>query len=110
MSAVSPLGHLRRRVTLEAPVEVADDIGGVTRSFAAIAVLWADIRPVGSIERFVATQQQEMITHRVRLRWRDGVTAAMQLRLGARLLLVRDVSDADETRRYLVCHCQEIKP
>lgn len=110
MSAVSPLGHLRRRVTLEGPVEVADEIGGVTRSFVTLALLWADIRPAGGGERFVATQQQEMITHRVRLRWREGVTAAMQLRLGPRLLLIRDVADEDETRRYLVCHCQEIKP
>lgn len=110
MNAVSPLGHMRRRVTLEGPVEVADDIGGVTRSFATLALLWADIRPAGEATRFVAVQSQETITHRVRLRWRDGVTAAMRLRLGTRLLLIRDVTDENETRRYLVCHCQEIKP
>ena len=31
MKSVSPLGRLRKRVTLEQPVETLDAIGGVTR-------------------------------------------------------------------------------
>ena len=110
MRAASPLGRLRKRVTLEQPVEIPDTIGGVTRSFATLAVLWAQIAPAGGAERFVAVQAQEQITHRVRLRFRDDVTAAMRLRLGARLLLIRNVSDEDETRRYLTLDCMETKP
>ena len=110
MKSVSPLGRLRKRVTLEQPVETPDAIGGVTRGFAALATLWAEIMPVGGAERFVAMQQQEAITHRVRLRFFSAVTAAMRLRLGTRILLIRDVTDEDETRRYLICHCEEQKP
>ena len=110
MRSVSPLGRLRKRVTLEQPVEVADVIGGVTRGFAALATLWAEIAPAATAGSFIAAQQQERITHRVRLRYFSVVTAAMRLRLGVRLLLIRDVTDEDETRRYLVCHCEEVKP
>ena len=110
MKQVSPLGHMRKRVTLEQPIETPDAIGGVTRSFATLAVLWAAIAPMSGAERFAAVQQQERITHRLRLRHRDGVSAAMRFRLGARLLWIRDVADADETRRYLICHCEEFKP
>ena len=110
MSVASPIGRMRRRVTLEAPVETADDVGGVVRAFVPVAALWADITPLGGEARFVADQAQERLTHKVRLRWRDGVSAAMRFRLGARLLAIRDVSDASETRRFLVCHCLEVKP
>ena len=110
MSVASPIGRMRRRVTLEAPVDTPDDIGGVARTFAAVAALWADITPMGGETRFVADQTQERITHKVRLRWRDGVTATMRFRLGARILLIRDVTDESETRRFLLCHCLETKP
>jgi SPP1 family predicted phage head-tail adaptor len=110
MKTVSPLGRLRKRVTLEQPVEAPDAIGGVTRGFAALATLWAEIAPAGTAESFIAAQKQERITHRVRLRWFSAVTAAMRLRLGTRMLLIRDVTDEDETRRYLICHCEEVKP
>ena len=110
MKTVSPLGRLRKRVTLEQPVETPDAIGGVTRSFVALATLWAEIAPLSGAETFAAVQPQERITHRVRLRYFSAVTAAMRLRLGTRLLLIRDVSDEDERRRYLICHCTENKP
>ena len=109
MSAGSPIGRMRRRVTLEAPVETADDIGGTARTFTAVAALWADITPAGGETRFVADQAQERITHKVRLRWRDGVSAAMRFRIGARVLVIRDVADESETRRFLICHCLETK-
>ena len=110
MKSVSPLGHMRKRVILEQPVETPDVIGGVTRSFATLATLWAQIAPVRGAEALIAVQQQEIITHRLRLRYLPGVTAAMRFRLGARILWIRDVTDEDETRRYLICHCQEYKP
>ena len=109
MSAGSPIGRMRRRVTLEAPVETADDVGGVVRVFAPVAALWADIAPTGGETRFVADQAQERITHKVRLRWRDGVSAAMRFRIGARVLVIRDVADESETRRFLICQCLESK-
>ena len=105
-----PIGGLRRRLTLEAPVDVADDIGGVTRGFAAVATLWGDIHAVTGARLFVAERPEENITHLVRIRYREGLTGAMRLRLGARILNIRAVHDVDERRRYLQCHCREVKP
>ncbi|MFC0241255.1 head-tail adaptor protein [Rhodopseudomonas telluris] len=38
-------GQLTTRLTLEAPVDSDDGQGGVTRSYAAQAVLWAQLAP-----------------------------------------------------------------
>ena len=110
MSARAPIGGLRRRLTLEAPVDVPDDIGGVTRGFAPVATLWGDIHVVTGARLFVAERPEEDITHLVRIRYRDGLGATMRLRLGARILSIRAVHDVDERRSYLTCHCREVKP
>ena len=41
-------GALNRRLVLEAPVESADGAGGVTRSYSAVATLWAAVEPVAA--------------------------------------------------------------
>jgi len=103
-------GRLRRRVTLEAPLDVADDMGGATRGWRLVAMLWAEIESLRGATRLAAGRLEQTITHRVMLRWRDDVTGAMRLRLGARVLLVHAARDPDERRARLVLDCEEIAP
>ncbi|QLP98434.1 MAG: phage head closure protein [Rhodoblastus sp.] len=103
-------GRLRRRVTLEAPADVADDIGGATRGWVAVATLWADIESPRGATRLAADRLEQAIAYRVTLRWREGVTGAMRLRLGARILLIKAARDPDESRRSLVLDCEEATP
>ena len=107
MSAIS---GLRSRLTLEAPVDVPDDTGGVSRSYAAAGNVWGQILPAKGIDRFVGERMEESITHAIRLRFQPGLTAAMRLRLGARVFLIHGVEDIDEHRRFVMCQCEEIKP
>ena len=58
-------GLLNRRLTLEAPVESADGAGGVTRSYDAVATLWAQVTPVSAARAFEAEQLGARITHRI---------------------------------------------
>ena len=109
MSAPS-VGALRRRVIIEAPVETPDDTGGVTRGFTPLDAVWASVAPVSGQRLFVAQRPEEDISHIVRIRWRAGLTAAMRLRIGPRILLVRALHDVNETRRHLVLYCREITP
>jgi SPP1 family predicted phage head-tail adaptor len=47
------------------------------------------------------------ITHRIWIRFRDGVSAGQRFHKGARLFAVKLVQDPDETGRYLTCLCEE---
>jgi len=106
---VSPrAGDLRRRVTLEAPADVVDEIGGVTRSWVVVATLWARIETPRGATRLAAERLEQALGHRVTLRWRDDVTGGMRLRYGARVFAIRAVRDPDESRRSLVLDCEEI--
>ena len=47
------------------------------------------------------------ITHRVWLAYRGDIAAGMRFRKGRRILAIRAVMDPVETRRFIVCRCEE---
>ena len=73
-------GELNRRLVLEAPVESADGAGGVTRSYAAVATLWAAVdagrRRAASV---AADGARRDVTHRIVIRYGADVTHAPSL-------------------------------
>ncbi len=104
------LSQMRARIVIEAPVETPDAAGGVTRSFAAQATVWAQVKPVKAADAPPAALPGQTVSHRVTLRWRAGLTTGHRLRLGARVFALQTVYDPDERRRTLVCLAREVKP
>lgn len=109
MAPIIDPGRLSVRLVLERPVEVPDGQGGVTRSFSALASLWACIEPVVAKADEAAGALPVTVTHRIWLRWRDDLAGGMRLRKGARLFVIRAFRDPDEAGRYALCDCEEIK-
>ena len=103
-------GALRRRVTLLAPDDVADDIGGVARGWRVVATVWAQIETPRGATRLQGDRLEQALLRRVTLRWRDDVNGETRLRLGARMFVIRAVRDPDESRRRLELDCEEATP
>jgi SPP1 family predicted phage head-tail adaptor len=106
----TPIGARGRRFILELPLESPDGFGGVFRSYAAGPQLWGAIEMLKGDERLRAGRPEQAVTHRITLRYRDGVTAAMRLARGLRKFAIRSASDPDGGRRHLVCLVEEITP
>jgi SPP1 family predicted phage head-tail adaptor len=104
------VGARSRRFVLEVPQEAPDGFGGVVRSYAAGPQLWGALEMVEAQERLRAGREEQAVTHRVVLRWRPGVTAAMRLGLGPRRFAILAAADPDGRRRDLVCLVEEIGP
>ncbi len=104
---MSDPGVLRERLVLEAPVESDDEAGGVVRSYADVATLWAQVMPVSMRESVIADRALARVSHRVRLRWRDDVTTRHRLRLGARRFRILALREAEATRRFLIIEAEE---
>jgi SPP1 family predicted phage head-tail adaptor len=98
---------MRRRLTLQAPVEAPDLAGGVVRSWANVATFWAAVEPLASAAVLVGDAPTSRTTHRITLRWRAGITAGMRLAEGPRLFAIRSAFDPDEHRRRLVLLAEE---
>ena len=106
----APVGALRRRLLLEAAVATPDGLGGTTQVYETVAAVWAQLEWIAGGERWRRGRPEQVATHRVTLRWRDGVDAGQRLRDGDRLFDIRAVADPDGGRRRLVCLVQEIGP
>jgi SPP1 family predicted phage head-tail adaptor len=104
------IGARRHCFVLEMPLESSDGFGGVVRSYAAGPQLWGAIEMVKGEERLAAGRAEQAVTHRVRLRYRDGITAAHRLVCGLRRFNIRAAADPDGARRELVCLVEEVSP
>jgi SPP1 family predicted phage head-tail adaptor len=104
------IGARARRFVLELPLETPDGFGGVIRTYAAGPQLWGALEMVHQAERDLAASSEQAVTHRVRLRWRDGVTRAMRLSCGPRRFRIKAATDPDGAKRDLVCLVEEVSP
>nr|WP_210011701.1 phage head closure protein [Neorhizobium galegae] len=100
-------GSMTARLDLEMPKALPDGQGGATVTWEVTASLWARIEPVSFVVEERAAAEGGTISHRIWVRFRDGISAGQRFRKGARVFLVKLVHDPDETRRYLVCQCEE---
>ncbi|WP_330084155.1 phage head closure protein [Methylocystis iwaonis] len=107
MSARPTIGAMRQRVTLEAPTDAQDDVGGIIRIYAPLARLWAQIETQGAEEQFIEQRLEQSRKVTVTIRWRADVQSQMRFDFRGRKLIIKSVADIDEMRRFLRCLCEE---
>ena len=89
---MTEIGDLNRRLVLEAPVESDDGEGGVTRSFAAVTTLWAQVVPLTERADVTAASLGALLRYRIDIRYRSDVTTHHQFQDGTaiyRIIAVR---------------------
>lgn len=109
--------RLRHLVTLQQEVQIADGAGGTSKSWTDVASLWAEIIPIGGTgsmlsrtsgkEVMVGDQVQSEISHKITLRYRDGVTSAMRIVYESRFFNIRSVANPAERNQQLELLVQE---
>lgn len=92
---------LRQRVTLQEETQTADGVGGYTRSWNDVAELWVEISPLNGKEKLFAMQRQSTVTHRVVLRFRDGIKASQRLMFDNRALYIQSISGLGKSAEFL---------
>ena len=100
-------GQLRERVTVEQPTRTTTDLGESQLSWSTYATRWASVEGVSSREALQFGQQQVEITHKVRLRYLDGLTSQMRLQWRSRTLDVVSVLEyGNRSEHVLICQEQ----
>lgn len=91
-------GALKTRLTIEAPVEVDDGQGGVTRDYAAFAKVWARVTPLGARPDVAADANGAAV--RARITIRCGYVLTLQHRLvdGPRVYRILSFQERDNGR------------
>ena len=104
--------RLIRRLVLETAERVADGSGGHGEDWVPLGVVWADVRPRGGREDFVAGRPRPRVRYRILVR--AAPTGApsrpkpqQRLRDGARVFRILTVTEGDPAGRYLEIVAEE---
>jgi len=100
------VGKLRERVTVQQASETRNTLGETLQTWSTYSTIWASVEGVSSRESLLAGQQQISISHRVRMRWLDGLTQNMRLRWRNRTLDIISILERDNRREHELL-CQE---
>ena len=103
-------GNLRHRITIQAPTEASDGIGGMTTTWSTFKTVWAAIWPLKGAEYIATAQTTSEITHKVRIRYLSGVTPKHRIKWGTKYIDIESVINPDERNIYYEMMCKETYP
>lgn len=104
-------GKLRHRIAIQDKTITLDSGGIPTETWADIAggsSIPASLEPLKGREYFQAAAVSAENTIPVTIRYRPGVTSALRIVYGSRILNIRSVIDVDERHVKLILLCEEV--
>lgn len=100
-------GELRHQVILQTPTPTRDSYGAEIVTWTDTATVWASIEPLRGREYWEAQKINAEISHKIRMRYREGVKPNMRLKFGSRIFEIISVFSPEERRRELWYLCKE---
>jgi SPP1 family predicted phage head-tail adaptor len=103
-------GQLRHTVQIQSVTLTDDGMGSPTESWATVTggTVRAEIWSLRGEERLAGERLEARVTHRVRMRYFAGLTAAHRLVFGSRTFRIRFVNDVDQRGRQHLLDCEEV--
>lgn len=101
-------GRLRHRITLQTRSATLDAAGNRPAAWTDDATVWGAVEPLSGRELIAAQAAQSEVTHKLTLRWRAGVTAAMRVAFGSRTFEILSLANRDERGAELTLMCKEV--
>ena len=81
-------GQLRHNISIQESTSVNDGIGGKIITWSTMFEARAAIWPLSSKERLDAMKLESVITNKIRIRYRSGITSKNRIKFGDRIFNV----------------------
>ena len=101
-------GELRKRVAIESVASTVNTYGEPSSTWSTDATVWAAIDPVSGSETNIASELTGIITHKIKVRYRSGLTAANRLTYDSRTFEVVSSRNWQERGIFLELLCKEV--
>jgi SPP1 family predicted phage head-tail adaptor len=101
------VGLLRDLVTIQAPSDSVDAIGGQSVSWSTHASPYAEIKSVSAKERFFGQKLEANVSHKIRIRYLSTVTDSMRVIFGTRTFQIRGVLHEEQDSKWTYLFCEE---
>lgn len=96
-------GELRHRITFQ-----LQDLDSEDEDWKYIATTWANINPISGKEYYSAETINSDLTHKIRLRYRKGITPDMRVIYNDRIFYIISVINEYEKNTMLQLMCREL--
>lgn len=103
------IGAMRHRITFQKPLKTPDGYKGHTVKWQDVFTVWASVEPLSGREYFYSHQIKAEVTHRVKMRYRNGITLEMRIKHLDRTLAIESVLDLEERHQIIEILCREEK-
>ena len=88
-------GAMRERITVESPEEARNTLGEATLSWATYAIVWASVDGLSSREMLQAQQANAVASHKVRIRFLQGLSHTHRLVWRGRVMEIASVVERE---------------
>ena len=100
-------GTLKHRISIQQKIQTSDDMGGYTETWEDLYSVWAAIWPLSGKEYLASGRKEGEVTHRIRIRYRDGILPSHRVKYGSRIFDIRVGLNHEEQNKYLDLMCIE---
>lgn len=101
-------GDLRHRITLQRLEMVQDSYGQPTETWSDVVIVWAAVNPISGREFFQAETINSEVTHKILIRYRQGIEPAMRIKFKDRIFTIISVINFQEKNEALQLMCKEL--
>jgi SPP1 family predicted phage head-tail adaptor len=102
------IGELNKRIEIQIPSKVSDGMGGWISTFTTWKTVDAAIWDATSNERNQASSTNLVITHRIRIRYKQGLKASYRIKFGLRYFNITSLVNPNEANRWLDIYAKEV--
>ena len=97
-------GKLRERITVQIASGSTNTLGETVLAWSNSTSVWASVEGVSAREALAAGQQEESVTHRLRLRYLPGLTQQMRFAWRGRTLeIVSLLEHGNRSEHEAIC-------
>lgn len=100
-------GKLRHEVILRTLAQIPDGSGGQTESWVPLATVFASIERMDEMEQLNSGMQQNVTTHKIKIRYCDGLSVSDQVLFGTREFEITEIDDAEQRNFTQTLMCME---
>jgi SPP1 family predicted phage head-tail adaptor len=103
------IGKFRHQIAIQVNTPTQDSAGSWIDSWADEgAVVWGSIEPLSGRELLLAQQVKSDVSHKIRIRYKAGITSAKRVRYQNRYFNIISVLNIQELNVYMEILAKEI--
>lgn len=100
-------GRLRHRARIEKLTGTVNSFGEEEQSWELHKSVYCSIEPVTGRENFTADQRNLQISHKITLRYQEGITGKMRVCFKNRYYNIESILNHRQINKYLILLCTE---